>query len=719
MSADWEKEVCGLDRSARAEGLAADGLASLRALADAIEACDDKDGRLAALTAWTEDTAQVAAAAEAQLRAPTAVEGLIARIAAHYGLGGAARGLHTSLKKEAKAAAKAARADALADRGEIPPSTVDLVAALGDGDVPGGLLCPGGWELDAAGIRRLSVDRETGEVIAVPVAPRPIVVTGRCREVGEGRTSLRLEWATRLGRRHQIVPRGKVADSRSFVELAGVDAPVHSNNARDLVQFIADWEDVNSDALPEARVTSAMGWQGDAGQDGFMWGRTQLLAGREDQPGLAIEELPPSRWEERQVHLLVDDGGRDLAGGFHAGGTWDAWLEVVAEARVYPAVMLALYAALVPPLMIFLPTLPNFIVDYCGPTSEGKTTTLRFAASAWGCPDERSGGLIRSWDATRVWIERTAALLGHLPLFLDDTKRARRPEEVARVLYDLANGIGRGRGSVSGTRDMGRWRTVLLTTGEAPATSFTNDGGTRARTLSLWGSPFGGGGVETGMAVRRITEGVLRNYGHAGPRLIRWLLDAPDASEQVDARYKAARDRWEAPTNGNAVAGRAAQYVAGLEVAQWVLHDVLGIPRPVADPLLHAWTAVCGASVQADRASDALRDVLSWATGHQARFFGRQPSSGYVESIPHAGWLGAWASDDGWDYVGVLPHELRRVLQGEGYDFEAVVRTWLDRGWLLRDGKHRGRKLKIGGAVERCYAITRAACDEVQGSDDE
>ena len=124
--------------------------------------------------------------------------------------------------------------------------------------------------------------------------------------------------------------------------------------------------------------------------------------------------------------------------------------------------------------------------------------------------------------------------------------------------------------------------------------------------------------------------------------------------------------------------------------------------------------------MQADRAADALRDVLSWATSHQARFFGRQPSSsGYIESIPHAGWLGAWPRDEGWDYLGVLPTELRRLLQGEGYDFEAVVRTWDDRGWLVRDGKHRGRKLKIGGTKERCYAITRAACDEVRGSDDE
>ena len=719
MSADWEKEVCGLDRSAAADGAANEGLSALTRLADAIDGADDRDARLAALSAWTQDAANVASAVEAQLHAPTAVEGILTRIVVHHGLGGPARSLHASLKREAKAASKAQRADAIADRRDALPRSVDLEAALGVGDLPPGLVCPGGWDLDASGIRRLSIDRETGEEVAVQVASRPLAVTGRCREIGEGRTSVLLEWATSHGRRHQIVPRGKVADSRSFVELAGVDAPVHSNNARDLVQFVADWEAANAAVLPEARVTTSMGWQGRDGEDGFMWGRSQLLPGQAESSALALEDLPPSRWGERQVHLLIDDGGRDLADGFVAEGTWDGWLDAVAAARPYPAVMLALYAALVPPLMIFLPTLPNFVVDYCGPTSEGKTTTLRFAASAWGSPDERSGGLIRSWDATRVWIERTAALLGHLPLFLDDTKRAKRPEAVGQVLYDLANGLGRGRGSVSGLRDLGRWRTVLLTTGEAPATSFTNDGGTRARTLSLWGSPFGGGSAQAGKAVRRITEGVLRHHGHAGPRLLRWLLDTPGARDELRSTYVAARDRWDALTNGNPVASRASQYVAGLDLAQTLLHDKLGVPRPSDDPLLHAWTAVCGASVEADRASDALRDVLSWAASHQARFYGRQPASGYLDSIPHAGWLGAWASDASWEHIGVLPTELRRFLEGQGYDFEAVVRTWLDRSWLRRSGKHRARKLTVGGVKERCFVITRAACDTVQGDDDE
>lgn len=719
MSDDWMTKVCGVDSPATEEARGAEGIAALCKLADSVDAAPDGDARVAAFALWMQDGTMRAVAADAQLRSPAAVEGIIARLGQHRGLGGRAKGLHDALKQEAKAAAKAKRSDVAAEQRNPPSVAADLATALGSDDLPPGLLCPGGWEINREGVHRVRLDEDTGDIVLVPVAARPIIVAGRCREVGDGRTSVRLEWSTSRGPRHQIVSRGKVADSRSIVELAELDAPVHSNNARDLVQFIADFEAANAATLPEARVTQSMGWQGNATVDGFMWGRSHLLPGQPDAPGQAIEDLAPSKWEERQIHLLVDDGGRDLANGFRAEGTWEGWLGVVEAALPYPRVMLALYAALVPPLMTFLPTLPNFIVDYCGTTSEGKTTTLRLGVSAWGCPDERAGGALRSWDATRVSIERTAALLGSLPLVLDDTKRAKRPEDVARVLYDVAQGIGRARGSVGGLRDLGRWRTVLLSTGEVPATSFTNDGGTRARVLSLWGSPFGGTGDAAGAAVRRINEEALQHYGHAGPRLVRWLMDTPGARETVREAYRVARARWDALTNGNGVAGRAAQYVAGLEVAQELLHGVLGVPRPADDPLAHAWQAVCGACVEADRPSDALREVMSWATSQQARFYGRHVESKWSDDVPHAGWLGAWVNGEAWEHLDVLPTELRRFLTAQGHDVEAVVRTWDDRGWLLRDGAHRCRKVAVRGVKERCFVITRAACDQVQGAGDE
>ncbi len=325
---------------------------------------------------------------------------------------------------------------------------------------------------------------------------------------------------------------------------------------------------------------------------------------------------------------------------------------------------------------------------------------------------------VGTWDSTRVWIERAAGVLGNLPLFLDDTKRARRPEDVGRTLYDLASGSGRGRGSVGGLRDTGRWRTVLLSTGEAPATSFTNDGGTRGRTLGLWGSPFGGADESTVAAVQRVTRQVLAHHGHLGPLAIRWLVDVPEARGLVRDGYAEASARWTDLANGHPVASRAAQYVAALEIAARVVHEVLGVPRPEGTPLDHAWSAVCAASGDADRASDALREVLSWAAGQQARFWGQPTVKATSEDGPPGGWLGSWSGDDNWTQLAILPTEVKGFLARQAFDPEAILQTWADRGWLLTEGRHRTRKVTVGARKVRCTVLTRAACDAVSGDAD-
>lgn len=297
---------------------------------------------------------------------------------------------------------------------------------------------------------------------------------------------------------------------------------------------------------------------------------------------------------------------------------------------------------------------------------------MRLAASAWGSPEERGTGILYTWDATRVFIERAAALTDYHPLILDDAKRARRPEGVGRTLYDYASGVGRGRGSPQGIQRTTRAHGVLLSTGEAPATSFTNDGGTRARTLCLWGSSFGGAKSETEAAVRGINAAVVTHFGHAGPLVARWLLDTPEAAVLARGEYDAQLAAWTKLANGNPVASRAAGYVAALAVARRVLHEVLGVPEPASDPLVLAWDAVIKASFKSDRPADALRDVLSWATGQQHRFWGRIEGEPGTDDPPGAGWLGAWSRSASWSYLAVLPTELRGFLERQKYDVEAV-----------------------------------------------
>jgi hypothetical protein len=210
----------------------------------------------------------------------------------------------------------------------------------------------------------------------------------------------------------------------------------------------------------------------------------------------------------------------------------------------------------------------NYTVDICGETSKGKTTTLRVAGSVWGMPEENGGpSVLSSWNTTRVGAERRVGLVNGLPTFRDDTKLAKHKEDVAQCLYEVGSGRTCDRGTVKGLNRTSSFTTVLLTTGESRAVSFSEDGGTRARTLTLWGAPFGGVDAKTAELVNRLNTGILRDFGHAGPMFVRFLLNQRHYWPEWKTRYVDLKERYLCEAQANPVVGRLADAFAVISLA--------------------------------------------------------------------------------------------------------------------------------------------------------
>ncbi|HWV19871.1 MAG TPA: DUF927 domain-containing protein [Devosia sp.] len=97
-----------------------------------------------------------------------------------------------------------------------------------------------------------------------------------------------------------------------------------------------------------------------------------------------------------------------------------------------------------------------------GPSSLGKTTALRVAASVYGPAHQE----VRSWRATENGLETLAVRHHHRSLILDELAQI-RPEAAAQAAYLLANGSGRQRASGSGrARPAGLWQLTFLSSGE-------------------------------------------------------------------------------------------------------------------------------------------------------------------------------------------------------------------------------------------------------------
>lgn len=573
---------------------------------------------------------------------------------------GGARRADDLLRIEEKRARKFAAKMREADRERLRLAGPDEVAH-DDGeeppDLPIGFVVPEGYTIGGGGAVWKIVESDEDGVPPrfLLVARRWIGLTGASIDTTTGERHVDATWQDEAGQYvTRSVARVTIADSRAIVSLANAGAPVSSVNAKAVVEWLGACE-AAADLTP-TRACRAFGWT-DAGRT-FMWGATSLGA---------------------EVKLHADEGTAYHARPYRSGGTFDGWREVWREVAPYPRVALAVYASLSPILLGVVPEACGFVVDWAGRTTGGKTTALKVAASVWGSPEA-----IQSWNTTAAGMERYAALHRFVPVLADDTNQVRGDRErVAGIIYLVTGLRGRLRASIDGLRASAELRTVLLSTGEAPATSFTEEAGARARTLSLVGLPFGQDSEEARAAGDRISCGVLDHHGHLGPAVVEWLLAHRDAWPVLAVQWRARRDALAAGTGPEA---RAAQYLATLEtVAEWAA-EACGLEvhaGALAEARKGAATSVQGT----DRALSALNDVLAWLAANPGRLHvtgrGGEPPDVVIAVVQ--------LDEGATPRLGLNPHELSAALKRIGHHPEDVLTEWARRGWTEK------ARIRVGG----------------------
>lgn len=473
------------------------------------------------------------------------------------------------------------------------------------------------------------------------VSPVPVLVTAIGEDVDTRQQTVTLTWPRGAGARRRwveiIAPRQQCMSARSIVELAAYGLPVASTESAELVRWIRYQEAILQTTTTARRQTRRLGWHGDA----FLLGRHRIG----DAPEWRDD---PSDGVDQWVDALRRSGTLE--------GQTDALWRLLGQV---PAARLAVAASAASPCLRLLGQ-PGFALELARRTGQGKTTVMRLAMALWGDPGD--GGLLRGWDATRVGVERLATAAHDVTVWLDDTKRAARQEDVDSVIYDVTSGTGRLRGAPRGAAPTASYRSNILTTGESSVTGESRNGGIRGRVLSWQGEV-----CPTPDLARAITDAAATHHGHIAPVLVEYLR-----TQGVD------RDRWRelaafyASTvpAGHPTGDRLSGYAATLAHAGELLAAALGaeygahwwLPAPT-------WAAMLRATETADRAVAGLEEMLA--------HIGATGAWGPGEHPPTGGWAGS-STQDG---VFVLPGWGKAWAARAGYSWPELVQGWRDRGW--------------------------------------
>lgn len=574
--------------------------------------------------------------------------------------------------------------------------------------VPKSLMIPAGYEVTARGIAVEKIGSDD-EPYMKAISPTPILIAARYADIDDGTERVKLTWFRDNSWRTHVVSRRSIADVRDAMEMSNVGFPVMSATASEIVQYLSSLEQVNLAVLPRIKMTHRLGWHEVDGNAVFLWGSVVI-----DEKGVGSSDAPESA--AALTFHASDAGDEQLVSGFRKSGEFDGWKHAIKNVIAFPIVIAGLLVSLSTPLLRIIAA-PNPILDWCSPTSKGKTTSLRLAASVWGCPDE-SGGLsiVRSWDATRVFVERLGAIFHSLPLFLDETSMADGTGNIVKnLIYQVASGQGRGRGSTKGVRRTGAWKTGLLTTGEQPITSFAEGfGGTYARVLSFWGSPFGK--EDHAALADALNAAVIKNYGHAGPAFVHYVIQHRDEWAQWREQYDELVENYQGGA-ANSVAARLARTVAALDItAKLVSTDGAGVlPWSYAElttAIQEAWKSAVVGAAEADRSEEALHLTISWARRNRDNFAKDSTGEG---TAPTMGWAGRWDHVANWTHLSFFPDQLERLLLDWSFNPKATLSAWRDERWLdVAGGDRMKKQVCFQGARPWMYAIPRHVVDAIE-----
>lgn len=335
----------------------------------------------------------------------------------------------------------------------------------------------------------------------------------------------------------EIIPASTIAIRKELLQLSEMGFSVNENNVKELINYLDLYLSYNDISRHYA---------------------VERLGNVKDK------FIHPLLTNDVEI-IAIDQGEKQIYEGFEVKGTSETWKnEVFNLIKDSPKAVFMVLASFASVLLHDLRIQP-FIVDLSGTTSQGKTTTLRVAASVWG-----NESLMSEWNATRVSIERKAAYLNSFPLLLDDTRKA--DERVLKdIIYQFSGGRSKGRGTIKGSQREYTWNNILLSTGEVTINEYAkSQGGAAARIIPLVDQPL----KNNSDNIIHLYEGLENNYGAIGIDFLKvWMT----YKKELIHEYARFRSFYLNKSKGNEVLSRLAGYYSAVHFAGSILKNKLGL----------------------------------------------------------------------------------------------------------------------------------------------
>jgi len=538
----------------------------------------------------------------------------------------------------------------------------------------------GQYICDEYGVKRLGTFGQ--EIIVIE---HPLMITGRSVDITSGNHFFDVAffresegWKTLRN-----IPQETLSNSQKIIGLSSRGPTITSDNAKEVVRYIATLINLNYNGFSCGKITSRLGWTDD-GKLFIPYDRDVIY----DENGSFQREFQAVRCE----------------------GDFGVWKETVSSLRkpspINTAERVYIAASFASVLASKLGALPC-IIHLIGPSGCGKTVSMLVSASVWAEPKE----WIQSLSATMTANETLAGFVHDLPLMLDELQTVAESRNgrnnLQNLIYNLAEGTGKGRGTKDGgLRKRHRWNCFTFTTGEQSLTDDRSHEGALQRVIELR--------VKKGFLKNpaEVANIVKENYGWAGRKFLDYILSLDDEQwRQIKKRYSDLTNEIQSKGIANKQAASAAVILVADQLADAaVFNDGFVLTTEDILPCLKNTDEI-------DINLRCYEYILSWLDENESRF--TVSRSDYLPTVTYGKIISY--DDEIPNHYHIYPKVLDDILREAGFDHSSFIEWAVEKEVLHTTEKER-KKRKDGTTIrnqQRVYDFYRRNIDPEPDQPDE
>lgn len=519
----------------------------------------------------------------------------------------------------------------------------------------------GQWNADDTGVYKMEYTA-TMQPVKIKACPHPIIPIEIINNIDTNTEKVKIAFYKRKKWQYAIVEKKTIASNTAIIQLANRGIEVTSENAKNLVSYLADIIELNN--LETTDGVTHLGW-------------------------IDKDFIPYTS----QYKYDGDIAYKNIFESVSEKGNYETWKAEMRKLRANSRTLRFLMASSFASPLVKIFQINPFIVHLWGKSSNGKTVAQMICASIWGNPAK--GKLLSSLDSTKVASERLCNFLRNMPLILDELQITKtKYKTYDSLIYELTEGKGRDRGTVDGgLTETTEWDNIIIVSGEEPITNSSSKEGVKNRVIEIEENEKI---VENGNEVVNL---ILNNYGFAGKKFIEITQNKNDLFDEYNNLIEELEKDTNSPKQINAI--------ATILMADKIVSEMIFKDNSIT--LEEAKEYFAKDIDEADRYIDLIIDTANANINNFYDSNNNFPPSGQV-------WGRLEKTTDGKGaiiYYDFVPSKLYEILNENNINWDGIKKKMGDKGYIIKssEGKYQ-IPIRMPNGVQKMIKIKNIYLNE-------